>query len=161
MERTLYRREGRQGLLGTAIPEEYGGGGVEDFRFNAIIGEEIHLAGVGPAGLGAVKTDPAERHAGMSLLVLEGGMPGFTRGSQPRQDGASCTGHRRAVFRKSASTNSPSSGLRSTSPGPSSTVRSRPSTREGCLQKMPPRPTAAASAYERTAAGSSRRRTPL
>jgi alkylation response protein AidB-like acyl-CoA dehydrogenase len=28
----------------------------------------------------AVKTDPSERHAGMSLLVIEDGMPGFTRG---------------------------------------------------------------------------------
>ncbi len=28
----------------------------------------------------AVKTDPAERHRGMSLLVLERGMPGFERG---------------------------------------------------------------------------------
>jgi alkylation response protein AidB-like acyl-CoA dehydrogenase len=28
----------------------------------------------------AVKTDPAQRHAGMSLLVLERGMPGFDRG---------------------------------------------------------------------------------
>jgi alkylation response protein AidB-like acyl-CoA dehydrogenase len=28
----------------------------------------------------AVKTDPSERHAGMSLLVLERGMPGFERG---------------------------------------------------------------------------------
>jgi alkylation response protein AidB-like acyl-CoA dehydrogenase len=28
----------------------------------------------------AVKTDPRQRHAGMSLLVVEEGMPGFTRG---------------------------------------------------------------------------------
>jgi alkylation response protein AidB-like acyl-CoA dehydrogenase len=28
----------------------------------------------------AVKTDPSQRHAGMSLLVLERGMPGFERG---------------------------------------------------------------------------------
>jgi len=28
----------------------------------------------------AVKTDPAERHRGMSLLILESGMAGFTRG---------------------------------------------------------------------------------
>src|SRR4029079_16093541 len=28
----------------------------------------------------AVKTDPSQRHAGISLLVLERGMPGFERG---------------------------------------------------------------------------------
>src|SRR4029078_12865434 len=28
----------------------------------------------------AVKTDPTQRHRGMSLLVLERGMPGFERG---------------------------------------------------------------------------------
>src|SRR5690606_80897 len=28
----------------------------------------------------AVKTDPAQRHSGMSLLVIERGMPGFERG---------------------------------------------------------------------------------
>ena len=35
-----------------AIPEEYGGGGVPDFRFNAVIGEEIMRAGAAAAGLG-------------------------------------------------------------------------------------------------------------
>src|SRR5262249_60026974 len=28
----------------------------------------------------AVKTDPSQRHKGMSLLILERGMPGFERG---------------------------------------------------------------------------------
>ena len=32
---------GRHGFLGMAIPEEYGGGGVDDFRFNVVIGEEM------------------------------------------------------------------------------------------------------------------------
>ena len=35
-----------------AIPEEYGGGGVDDFRYNLVIGEEVQAAGVGGAGLG-------------------------------------------------------------------------------------------------------------
>ena len=35
-----------------AVPEEYGGGGVDDFRYNLIIGEEIQRAGAGGAGLG-------------------------------------------------------------------------------------------------------------
>ena len=160
--RELYRQAGRNGFLGMAIPEEYGGGGSHDFRFNAIIAEELAAAGIGGAGAGitlhndittpyftdictaeqkarwlpgiasgdlitaiamtepgtgsdlagiattarrdgdvyvvngaktfitnginsdlvivAVKTDPTARHTGMSLLVLERGMPGFERG---------------------------------------------------------------------------------
>jgi alkylation response protein AidB-like acyl-CoA dehydrogenase len=144
------------------VPERYGGAGVEDFRFNLIVGEETQRAGVGSFGLGitlhndiclpyfltycdepqrerwlsgivsgelitalamtepgigsdlagmstrarrqgdhyvldgtktfitnginadlvivAVKTDPSERHRGISLVVLERGMEGFSRG---------------------------------------------------------------------------------
>ena len=160
--RDLYRSAGRNGFLGMAIPEEYGGGGSSDFRFNAVLAEELAAAGIGGAGLGitlhndittpyfveicndeqksrwlpgiasgdlitaiamtepgtgsdlagiastarrdgdhyvvngaktfitnginsdlvivAVKTDPNARHAGMTLLVVERGMPGFERG---------------------------------------------------------------------------------
>ncbi|WP_280498703.1 acyl-CoA dehydrogenase family protein, partial [Nocardia cyriacigeorgica] len=31
---------GKQGFLGMAVPEQYGGGGVKDFRYNAVITEE-------------------------------------------------------------------------------------------------------------------------
>src|SRR4029077_4626115 len=142
--------------------EELGGGGVDDFRFNLVLGEEVQAVGAGGAGLGltlhndiclpyflslcneeqkarwlpgicsgelvtaiamtepgigsdlasmtttalldgdayvvngsktfitnginadlvitAVKTDPTQKHRGMSLLVLERGMHGFERG---------------------------------------------------------------------------------
>jgi alkylation response protein AidB-like acyl-CoA dehydrogenase len=158
----LFAAAGQHGFLGMAVPEEYGGGGVDDFRYNTVIDEEIQAAGVGGAGLGlslhndiclpyflayctdeqrarwlpgivsgelvtaiamtepaigsdlasmttsairdgdsyvvngsktfitnginadlvitAVKTDPAQKHKGMSLLVLERGMEGFERG---------------------------------------------------------------------------------
>jgi long-chain-acyl-CoA dehydrogenase len=158
----LFAAAGRHGFLGMAIPERYGGGGVDDFRYNLVIGEEVQAAGVGGAGLGitlhndiclpyflrycteeqrerwlpgiasgelvtaiamtepgigsdlasmsttairdgddyvvngsktfitnginadlvitAVKTDPSQRHQGMSLVVLERGMAGFERG---------------------------------------------------------------------------------
>jgi alkylation response protein AidB-like acyl-CoA dehydrogenase len=158
----LMRAAGANGFLGMAIPEEYGGGGNNDFRFNAIINEEIMRAGVAGSGMcivlhndiclpyflkctneeqkgrwlpgiasgehitaiamtepgigsdlagmstsairngdhylvngsktfitnginstlvaTAVKTDPSQRHRGMSLMVLEEGMEGFTRG---------------------------------------------------------------------------------
>lgn len=50
--RDLYGAAGRSGFLGMAIPEEYGGGGSTDFRFNAILAEELAAAGIGGAGLG-------------------------------------------------------------------------------------------------------------
>lgn len=48
----LYTSAGRHGFLGMAIPEEFGGGGTDDFRFNAVIAEELAAAGIGGAGLG-------------------------------------------------------------------------------------------------------------
>ncbi len=164
VDRALFTAAGAAGFLGFAVPEEYGGGGVEDFRFNLVIGEEMARAGVAAAGLGltlhtdialpyflrlttdeqkrrwlpgiasgelitaiamtepgigsdlasmsttarrspegdgyvvdgsktfitnainadlvitAVKTDSAQRHRGMSLVVLERDMAGFERG---------------------------------------------------------------------------------
>ncbi len=161
-DRWLFSSAGASGFLGMDVPEEYGGGGVKDFRFNVVIAEELQRAGVNAAGLGltlhndivlpyflhltndeqkarwlpgicsgeqitavamtepgigsdlasmtttairdgdhyivngsktfitnginadlvvtAVKTDPSQRHRGMSLLVLERGMEGFERG---------------------------------------------------------------------------------
>jgi alkylation response protein AidB-like acyl-CoA dehydrogenase len=161
-DRRMFLKAGEAGFLGMNAPEEYGGGGVEDFRYNLITAEEIQLAGVNAAGTGiglhndvclpyflhagteeqkarwlpgicsgelitaiamtepgigsdlagmstsairdgdhyvvngsktfitngihadlvvtAVKTDPSQRHKGMSLLVLERGMDGFERG---------------------------------------------------------------------------------
>ena len=160
--RELYAKAGASGFIGMAVPERFGGGGSTDFRFNAILGEELALAGIGGAGNGitlhndittpyftdicdeeqkarwlpgiadgtlitaiamtepgtgsdlasiattarrdgdryilngaktfitnginsdlvivAAKTDPTQRHTGMSLLVVERGMPGFERG---------------------------------------------------------------------------------
>jgi alkylation response protein AidB-like acyl-CoA dehydrogenase len=162
VDRDMFRSAGKHGFLGMAVPTEYGGGGVDDFRYNLVIGEEVQRAGINAAGLGwtlhndiclpyflslcteeqkarwlpgicsgdlitalamtepgigsdlasmtttavrdgdryvlngsktfitnginadlvvtAVKTDPSERHRGMSLLVVERGMDGFERG---------------------------------------------------------------------------------
>jgi len=161
-DRALFAKAGAHGFLGMAIPEEHGGGGVDDFRYNQVIIEEVQRAGAGGAGLGitlhndiclpyfltlatdeqeqrwlpgiasgelitaiamtepgigsdlasmsttavrdgdhwvvngsktfitnginadlvivAVKTDPTQKHTGMSLLVVERGMEGFERG---------------------------------------------------------------------------------
>ena len=50
--REVFARAGAGGFLGMSVPEQYGGAGVEDFRFNLVIGEETQLAGVGGFGLG-------------------------------------------------------------------------------------------------------------
>ena len=39
--RDIWLEAGKQGFFGLAIPEEYGGAGVEDYRFNAVFAEEI------------------------------------------------------------------------------------------------------------------------
>jgi alkylation response protein AidB-like acyl-CoA dehydrogenase len=160
--RELFAKAGAAGYLGMAVPEEYGGAGVDDFHYNQVFGEVLQYSGVAAAGLGmtlhtdiclpyflslatdeqkarwlpgivsgeliaaigmtepgigsdlasmstsavrdgdhyvvngaktfitnginadlvitAVKTDPTQQHAGMSLLVVERGMPGFERG---------------------------------------------------------------------------------
>jgi alkylation response protein AidB-like acyl-CoA dehydrogenase len=162
VERSFYRRAGARGFLCMAVPEELGGAGADDFRFNAVQAEEITRAGVLASGIGllthndlclpylltltdddqkarwlpgmcsgellaaiamtepgtgsdlasiqtsairdgdhyvvngsktfitnginsdllivACKTDPEERHSGMTLLVVEAGMEGFERG---------------------------------------------------------------------------------
>jgi alkylation response protein AidB-like acyl-CoA dehydrogenase len=162
--RDLFTAAGESGFLGLDVPEQYGGGGVADFRFNAVISEEIMRCGASASGLGltlhndvcipyllsccseeqkqrwlpgvvsgelicaialtepgagsdlaamstvarrerdnyvvdgaktfitnginadlvitAVKTDPTERHRGISLVMLERGMAGFERGGK-------------------------------------------------------------------------------
>ncbi len=162
VDKAMFRSAGKAGFLGMAIPEEYGGGGVVDFRFNVVIVEELMRGDAMASGIcitlhndvclpyfldlandeqrrrwlpglasgdlmsaiamtepgagsdlaaikttavrdgdtyvvngsktfitnginsdvviTAVKTNPSEAHAGMSLLVIEDGMEGFTRG---------------------------------------------------------------------------------
>jgi alkylation response protein AidB-like acyl-CoA dehydrogenase len=41
VDRELFTSAARDGVLGFSIPEEYGGGGVDDFRFNAVMAEEL------------------------------------------------------------------------------------------------------------------------
>jgi alkylation response protein AidB-like acyl-CoA dehydrogenase len=162
MDRAIFARAGAAGFLAMEAPEEYGGGGVKDFRYNTVILEEIAETAIGGSGLGislhndiclpyflglcneeqkrrwlpgicsgelitavamtepgigsdlasmtttavrdgdvyvvngsktfitngvnadlvitAVKTDPTQKHKGMSLLIIERGTPGFERG---------------------------------------------------------------------------------
>lgn len=52
VDRAVWVEAGRQGLLGMDVPERYGGGGVRDFRFNAVLDEEIIRAGATGLGFG-------------------------------------------------------------------------------------------------------------
>jgi alkylation response protein AidB-like acyl-CoA dehydrogenase len=44
VDRGVWLEAGKQGFLGMAVPEEYGGGGNPDFRYNVIITEETSAA---------------------------------------------------------------------------------------------------------------------
>jgi alkylation response protein AidB-like acyl-CoA dehydrogenase len=50
VDRSLFIEAAKRGFIGMAVPTEYGGSGVTDFRFNAVMAEEYARAGVGPAG---------------------------------------------------------------------------------------------------------------
>ncbi|MEU1346625.1 acyl-CoA dehydrogenase family protein [Streptomyces sp. NPDC005795] len=52
VSRAAWRAAGRQGLLGLAVPEEYGGGGNTDFRYSAVLAEEFTRAGTPGLALG-------------------------------------------------------------------------------------------------------------
>jgi alkylation response protein AidB-like acyl-CoA dehydrogenase len=41
IDRDIWKEAGKQGLLGLEIPEEFGGAGADDYRFNAVAAEEI------------------------------------------------------------------------------------------------------------------------
>jgi alkylation response protein AidB-like acyl-CoA dehydrogenase len=50
VDRSAYVAAGKYGLIGFNLPEQYGGGGCDDFRFNAVINEELSRYGnVAPA----------------------------------------------------------------------------------------------------------------
>ena len=52
MDRELYVEAGKHGFVGMSVAEEHGGGGTTDFRFNAIIADELARRGINGAGLG-------------------------------------------------------------------------------------------------------------
>ncbi|MDG4792392.1 acyl-CoA dehydrogenase family protein [Micromonospora sp. WMMD1082] len=52
VDREVWRKAGAAGLLGPDIDEAYGGGGQRDFRYNAVLVEEIVNAGCSGLGFG-------------------------------------------------------------------------------------------------------------
>lgn len=51
VDRESYVAAGKYGLIGFNLPEKFGGGGVDDFRFNAVIVEEFSKFGSATPGL--------------------------------------------------------------------------------------------------------------
>ncbi|MCV7419714.1 acyl-CoA dehydrogenase family protein [Mycobacterium yunnanensis] len=51
VDRDAYVAAGKYGLIGFNLPEKFGGGGVDDFRFNAVIVEEFTRYGLPSPGL--------------------------------------------------------------------------------------------------------------
>lgn len=49
--REVFVDAGAHGFLGMAVDDEFGGGGVDDFRFNAVMAEEVARAGVMSFGI--------------------------------------------------------------------------------------------------------------
>ena len=52
VDRELYTKAARQGLVGLQVPEEYGGAGATSYKFNAVFIEETIL---GDANLGSLR----------------------------------------------------------------------------------------------------------
>jgi alkylation response protein AidB-like acyl-CoA dehydrogenase len=50
--REVFAKAGGHGFLGMAVPEEHGGAGVDDFRFNVVLSEEAQRGGLGSVHLG-------------------------------------------------------------------------------------------------------------
>ena len=47
VDRTVFTQAGSLGLLGMDVDEKYGGGGIDDFRFNVALNEELSRIGAG------------------------------------------------------------------------------------------------------------------
>jgi len=81
VDREIWKKAGEAGLLCFDVPEQYGGPGIDDFRFNAVLAEEITR--VGASGLGfPVHTDiivPYITHLGTEEQKQRW-LPGLTSG---------------------------------------------------------------------------------
>jgi alkylation response protein AidB-like acyl-CoA dehydrogenase len=57
IDRATWLKAGEAGFLGLGVPSEYGGSGIDDFRFNAVFGEELARAGFAYASSFGIQTD--------------------------------------------------------------------------------------------------------
>lgn len=57
IDRASWRRAGELGLLGFMVPQAHGGGGLRDYRFNAVLSEELAALGIGYASSFGINVD--------------------------------------------------------------------------------------------------------
>jgi alkylation response protein AidB-like acyl-CoA dehydrogenase len=57
IDRQAWREAGKQGLLGLEVPEAYGGSEAGDFRFNAVLGEELSKFNAAASSCFGIHTD--------------------------------------------------------------------------------------------------------
>jgi alkylation response protein AidB-like acyl-CoA dehydrogenase len=57
VDREVWLEAGRHGFLGLGVPSEHGGSDSDDFRFNAVLGEELARAGLAYASCFGIQTD--------------------------------------------------------------------------------------------------------
>ena len=57
IDRTAWKKAGELGFLGFMVPEQYGGGGASDFRFNVMLGRELARLGYAYASSFGINTD--------------------------------------------------------------------------------------------------------
>ena len=81
VDRDIWTAAGAQGLLAFDVPERFGGGGIRDFRYNAILGEEI--VNTGTVGVGFPLQNDIVAPYLLDLCTeeqKERWLPGFARG---------------------------------------------------------------------------------
>ncbi len=81
LPREFWLEAGENGFLGLAIPEEYGGSGADDFRFNAVLAEE--LARVSAALPTCVASTPTSRRRTSSSWAPRSRSSAGSRASPP------------------------------------------------------------------------------
>ncbi|MEV0766786.1 acyl-CoA dehydrogenase family protein [Nocardia salmonicida] len=81
VSREAWRKAGAAGLLGWEVPEEYGGLGIRDYRFNAIVSDEMFASGSVGIGLGVQNDILASYLVGLTTEdQKKRWLPGFTSG---------------------------------------------------------------------------------
>lgn len=59
ISRDVWLEAGKQGYLGLGVPEQYGGAGIDDYRFHAVLSEELAHAGAALASSFGIHFDAA------------------------------------------------------------------------------------------------------
>lgn len=76
VDRGVWPEAGKQGFLGMAVPEEYGGGGNDDFRYNVVVTEETSAGRYSGLGFAAERRHrallPATGNRGAEAALAAG-----------------------------------------------------------------------------------------